>query len=92
MVNLEESKDSGNIRVFLVNQEFHRDFCRKNGIIIGTNITMVYYRGQNMLFVRGLQDPVDKLKGLLNPTQLEELVKSARAAIDMGLREIHVPF
>jgi len=87
-----ELKKQQKLKVFLLDQEKNRDFCRKQGIIVGTPVIMMYYCGKEMVFSRGASEPSNKLKGLVNLQQIEELWSSTLVALEMHAREIHVIF
>jgi hypothetical protein len=60
--------------------------------IVGTPTAMISHRGNWMMFSRGEWEPTNKLKGLINPSQIIDLVASTISAIKMGAQEIHVAF
>jgi len=83
---------SRKLKVFFVDEDANRDFCKKSEIIAGTPVIMAFCRGKEMMFSRGEWEPMNKLKGLVNVSQLEELWSSIQAALEMGAHEIHVAF
>ncbi len=84
------SKISANrVKFFLVDEESHRPWCQIHGVIVGTPVTLVFCGGKQMLFARG-ESVQDKLFGLLNPNQIDQLISATFAAIDMKVLHTNI--
>lgn len=72
-----------------------KNYSRKQKILVflvGTPALMIYYQGEPMVFSRGEWEPMNKVKGMLNLKQIEEVINAAFTAIKLKSREIELIF
>ncbi|PRP88681.1 hypothetical protein PROFUN_02777 [Planoprotostelium fungivorum] len=72
------------LRLFVVNSEKCRDYCTKHNIVVGTPAIQVFFRSKAVHFIKGDREPVDRLKGLLNEQELQNIYQLTWTAAETG--------